>query len=75
MRLSTMYAWMKNWPHGVMVVPMAAMAVRIQRLFICALGTTVPWIAAPQSGRARKPAMKYAMYTAVRARNTRSTLR
>ena len=58
MRLSTMYAWMKNWPHGVIVVPMAAIAVRIQRLFVCTWGTKVPWTAAPQSGFARKPATK-----------------
>ena len=53
-----MYAWMKNWPQGVIVVPMAAITVRIQRLFICARGATVPWRAAPQSGFARNPATK-----------------
>ena len=44
--------------NGVIVVPMAAIAVSSQRLLSCARGTTVPWSAAPQSGRARKPAMK-----------------
>ena len=49
---------MKNWPHGVIVVPTAAIAVRIQRLFICTCGTNVPCTALPQSGLARKPATK-----------------
>ena len=36
MRLSTMYAWMKNWPQGVIVVPMAATTVSSQTLLMVA---------------------------------------
>ena len=49
---------MKNWPQGVIVVPMAAIAVSSHRLLSWALGTTVPWSAAPQSGLASMPATK-----------------
>ena len=46
---------MKNWPHGVSVVPMAAMTVKIHRLFHWMYGCVAPCSAAPQSGLARMP--------------------
>ena len=54
--LSTIVAWMKNWPQGVIVVPIAAITVSTQMLVGVTLGTTVLWAAACQSGWARKPA-------------------
>ena len=51
-----MYAWMKNWPQGVIVVPMAATTVSSHTLLIVACGRTAPCSAAPQSGFARNPA-------------------
>ena len=50
MRLSTTDAWMKNWPHGVIVVPIAAIAVNSQSVSLCTCGTTAPRAAASQSG-------------------------
>ena len=53
--LSTTAAWMKNWPQGVSVVPMAAMTVKIHRLSHEMYGCVAPWSAALQSGPARMP--------------------
>ena len=54
--MSTTVAWMKNWPHGVMVVPMAAITVSSHTLFQVTLGTTVWRAAMCQSGCASRPA-------------------
>ena len=51
---------MKNWPHGVIVVPMAATTVSSHTLLIVACGRTAPCAAALQSGFARNPATMYA---------------
>ena len=55
-RLSTMYAWMKNWPQGVIVVPMAATTVRSQTLLIVTWGGRSRAAPPPSRASARKPA-------------------
>ena len=53
--LSAAYDWMKLRPHGASVVPTVAVASRTACLVVGNDGTTLPWIAALQSGWASTP--------------------
>ncbi len=62
-RLSATYDWMKAWPHGVIVVPTVATTATQYPAFDSRCGITSELAAWPQSGRASRAEMKYAVET------------